>query len=329
MQRWSETLAGGSGSLVMAEMANETVQVYEWWQIAFLALLALLTVALAAGWYRYSIASGTLHRLGELYLWIAPVFGLALLGLIHERAGLGILLAGVAAIHLAVIAAALWALGGMAAFRVSPGPLASALLILGSVIFWMGVVTWPTNKLESIAAHPANQWATTVLFLLAALTTLAGFAVLSTVLCESGDRILSQLGLISFLVAIVFWALHLAFRVTVVLHAAEQIALTGAAPPWFEPLRAWAELMFDIYMVMAYLAIAAYGAAMRKTGWAGKAWGRAFVVFGLVAAVGFVAGLRPFHPPLNVQLAPYAMGMLILRRAAQRATETRDAARAQ
>ena len=94
-------------------------------------------------------------------------------------------------------------------------------------------------------------------------------------------------------------------------------------------MRAWAELMFDIYRVMAYLAIAAYGAAMRKTGWAGKAWGRAFVVFGMVAAVGFVAGLRAFHPPLVVQFAPYAMGMLILRRAAQRATETRDAARAQ
>ena len=62
MQRWSETLAGGSGSLVMAEMANEKVQVYwyGWWQIA---LLALLTVALAVGWYRYSIASGTLHRM--------------------------------------------------------------------------------------------------------------------------------------------------------------------------------------------------------------------------------------------------------------------------
>ena len=327
MQRWSETLTGGSGSLLMAEMANEKVQVYwfGWWQIA---LLALLMVALAAGWYRYSIASGTLHRLGELYLWIAPVFGLALLGPIHERAGLGILLAGVAAIHLAVIAAALWALGGMAAFRVSPGPLASALLILGSVIFWMGVVTWPGRRLEGIAAHPADQWATTVLFLLAALTTLAGFAVLRTVLCESGDRILSQLGLISFLVGIVCWALHLAFRVTVIPHAAEQIALTGAAPPWFEPLRAWAGLMYAIYMVMAYLAIAAYGAAMRKTGWAGKAWGRAFAVFGLVAAVGFVAGLRVFQPPLNVQFAPYAMGMLILRRAAQRATETRDAARA-
>ena len=328
MQRWSETLAGGSGSLVMAEMANEKVQVYwyGWWEIA---LLALLTVALAAGWYRYSIASGTLHRLGELYLWIAPVFGLALLGLIHERAGLGILFAGVAAIHLAVIAAALWALGGMAAFRVSPERLASALLILGLVIFWVGVATWPGRRLESIAADPADHLATAVLFLLGALTTLAGFAVLSTVLCESGDRILSQLGLISFLVAIVCWALHLAFRATVILHAAEQIALTGVAPPWFEPLRAWAGLMYAIYMVMAYLAIAAYGAAMRKTGWAGKAWGRAFVVFGLVAAVGFVAGLRAFQPPLVVQFAPYVMGMLILRRAAQRATETRDAARAQ
>ena len=62
MQRWSETIAGGSGSLVMAEMASEKVQVY-WYGWSFIAIAALLTVALAAGWHRYSTASGTLHRL--------------------------------------------------------------------------------------------------------------------------------------------------------------------------------------------------------------------------------------------------------------------------
>lgn len=66
-------------------------------------------------------------------------------------------------------------------------------------------------------------------------------------------------------------------------------------------------------MFLAYLSIAAYGAAMRKTGLAGKGWGRTFVAFGLIAVSGFVAGL--FGLPLLVPFMPYAMGMILLRRA--------------
>jgi len=69
-------------------------------------------------------------------------------------------------------------------------------------------------------------------------------------------------------------------------------------------------------MTLAYLATAAYGAAMRKTRWAGKGWGRTFVIFGLVAAAGFLARAGAFAPPLLVQFMPYAMGMILLRRAA-------------
>ena len=72
--------------------------------------------------------------------------------------------------------------------------------------------------------------------------------------------------------------------------------------------------MYAGYMSLAYLSIAAYGAALGKTGWAGKGWGRTFVVFGLVSAIAFVGGVG-FGLPLIVQFMPYAMGMILLRRA--------------
>lgn len=46
----------------------------------------------------------------------------------------------------------------------------------------------------------------------------------------------------------------------------------------------------------------------------GKGLGRTFVVVGLVAAVGFLAE-RGFDMPLLVQFMPYAMGLILLRRA--------------
>jgi len=82
-------------------------------------------------------------------------------------------------------------------------------------------------------------------------------------------------------------------------------------------LRLWAGAMYALYMSLAYLATAAYGAAMLKTEWAGKGWGRTFVTFGLLATVGFLARQGGFDMPLMVQFMPYAMGMLLLRRAAQ------------
>ncbi len=71
-------------------------------------------------------------------------------------------------------------------------------------------------------------------------------------------------------------------------------------------------------MPLAYLAIAAFGAAMLKTGWAGKGWGRTFVVFRVGAAAGFVARLGVFNPPLMVHLMSYAMGIVLMRRAVAR-----------
>lgn len=163
---------------------------------------------------------------------------------------------------------------------------------------------------------------TTGAFLVGALLTLGGFTVLGGVLRQTGDRFLSQLGLVSFLFGTMSWAIHLAFRATVMASLARETSASAAVPAWYGPLRLWSGAMYAIYMPLAYLAIAAFGAAMLKTGWAGKGWGRTFVVFGVVAALGFVARLGIFDLPLGVQFMPYAMGMILMRRAAAKHAPT-------
>jgi hypothetical protein len=270
---------------------------------------SIVTLSLFWSWRRHSLEATVPRRLSELYLWLVTV-PLLVVGLGYLRFGIGAF-AVLGTLHLIGTAAALGTLGRSLRSRSSPAFASGALLIAGSTLVWLGAVTWPGGTLAAISARPAGHTTTAVLFLLGALCTLAGFVGLRAMLRE-GDEWLSRLGLAGFQFGAALWAIHLVFRVTVVLPVAEAM---GTAPPWFAPLRTWAGGLYAIYMVLAYLAIAAFGGALAKTQWIGKGWGRAFVGFGLVAAVTFASPAGgPFRPPLMVQVPLYAMGVLLLRK---------------
>ena len=71
----------------------------------------------------------------------------------------------------------------------------------------------------------------------------------------------------------------------------------GHRPLWFEPLRAWSGALFAIYMVLAYLAISAYGKALLATDLAPRWVAWTHLIFGLLGAVGFVSRIPMFNPP--------------------------------
>jgi hypothetical protein len=279
-----------------------------WPQIAFAVLVILV---LGAAWHRYSISRGFVPKLLELYLWLTPILSLAVLGTVHNRIGLKGLVP-LAAVHLAIVAWALWTVHS-AAEDSSGIRLSGVLLIFGAVFVWLGAVSFPGMGLEQIAARRAGHLFTVGGFLAGSLVSLAGFAALRSQLRERGDALFSELGLLALTIGTVCWVLHLGFRATVMVAVAQEFAATP--PSWYQPLRLWSGAMYAAYMFLAYLSIAAYGTALRKAGWAGKGWGRAFVVFGLLAAVSFVSGgLLGTALPLMVQFMPYAMGMILLRR---------------
>lgn len=278
--------------------------------------LSLLLMLIGVGWAVKG--SEKLLRLSELYLWLAFILSLGLLqALAHRLAGL-IGLDGLAVyrlvsiVHVIVIIAALWVLGawsreeGQANANSYPARPAAGLLIVGAVVFWVGAATFPGTALEKILANPAAHFWTNITFLLAAFITLAGLALFTLALREAGDRFLSVLGLLAFMFGAVFWTIHLAFRLTVLVGAAQELNRTSMPPPWLQPWRDWAGLLFGIYSVLAYLGIAAYGGALLKTGLLARWVGWTCLVFGLLAA--------PFvGPPFIIHIMPWFVGILLVR----------------
>jgi len=277
-----------------------------------------LAAVLGGFGYRYSVGQGRLGRAAEAFLWTG-VASIAVMAALHELLGFEAFVA-LAAVDLAL----LWV-----AFRLMPPGkgaeakalwVASCLLVTGSAVVWMGASTWPGGELSRIAANRSGYLFTTGTFFLGALLTLAGFVTLRGVTRERGERRYSDWGACALLVGAACWTAHLVFRGTVVVVVASQ----AVQPEWYAALRLWSGGMYAAYMTLAYLATAAFGAAMLKTGLAGRRWGRAFVIFGLVATAGFLGQTGAFSPPLIVQFMPYVMGIVLLRQAARGPAKSKE-----
>lgn len=275
----------------------------------------VMALAIIVGWIRYSLERTLWRRVLELYLWLVPV-SLSWLGAIHKTAGLRATVT-VGAFHFLIIttAASVLSQKGTAAAS-DPLPRATGvLLILGSAALWIGADTFVGMELEGIHVQNAAHLFTTGSFFLGSVITLAGFTILTTLLRQSGQPALADLGFVAFFSGFIFWCIHLAFRAVVMVSAAKELSAAGTAPVWYGSWRPWAGVMYGLYMTLAYLSIAAYGGAMLNGGWVGKGWGRAFVAFGLIAAVGFLVTCL-FDFPLMPQFGPFAMGIILLRRSA-------------
>lgn len=212
---------------------------------------------------------------------------------------------------------------------------AAILLLGGWIVFWAGAVTPMAARfflpiplrelLERIDAHPVAWLWIAGCFALGVLLTLAGLVVLRVVLRQAGDRLWSELGEVAFSCGAVLWLAAIAFRATVTVAAARETVASGAIPAWFEPLRAWSGGLFAIYMVLAYLAIAAYGKALLAVSIGPRWLARTHVIFGLLGAAGFVARVPLFVPPLMIHLVPGILGVTLLRAARRRPPPSRHA----
>lgn len=289
-----------------------------------LSVTLLLGVVLVFAWAHHSIERTGPRRAAELCLWLGPdiPFLIAALQLAISRQSASpanptpiSLVVPAVVLHTLLLVLAWRMLGFAEDTPARDNSLAAGLLILGSIIVWFAAIAWPGAELAQIAQHRAEHVFASTAFLSGALLTLAGFTIVNSLLEDAGDRILSRLGIVSITLGTVCWAIHLAFRLTVALSLAQ--VDRSKVPEWYPPMRMWAGAMYAVYMPMAYLAVAAFGAAMRSVGWISTGWGRAFIIFGLIATVGFLARAGVFDPPLAVNVMPYAAGVLLLRRNAQ------------
>jgi len=272
--------------------------------------------------------SGTakLRRLSELYLWLVFILSLGTLKVIADRLpsitgmknNLDTYIA-LSIVHLLIIGLALWILGAWKKETIDNAKpylarLASGILIIGAAIVWIGAVTFQGMKLEGIAENRADHLFTSGCFVIGGIITLTGLAILTMSLRDAGDRSFSELGLLAILFGSTFWIIHLAFRVTVMVWSADELIRTGSAPSWYETWRMWSGLFYGIYMVMAYLSIAAYGASLLKTRMIARWLGRTCVIVGMAAAAMFAAQVPGFGLPLEIPILPFAISLFLLRR---------------
>ena len=142
-----------------------------------------------------------------------------------------------------------------------------ALLILAFVAFAIGatlplvgemgnsrIFTLPTHEyLVAVAANPV-VWRWANIFMGAAIVLLvAGLTLLASQSEAGQERILARLGLVGMLVAATLWLAFSAFRATVTINAAQEVAATSAIPGYYEPLAHWASALFYAYAVIASL----------------------------------------------------------------------------
>ena len=171
---------------------------------------------------------------------------------------------------------------------------AGILLIAGFVVFVVGAGLPPPRawtgsdeeQRQFVGAHPTRWIASAVAIAAGVVLTLAGLALLSATLITEGASVWPVLALVSYGTGAILWLFELAFRSTVLV----SIATAGGDPPdWFEPVRAWAGAAYWGYMVLAYLGIAAVGAALLEAQQVAAGFAVAPIAFGVFGAVVYVS----------------------------------------
>jgi hypothetical protein len=197
--------------------------------------------------------------------------------------------------------------------------LTGVLLILSGIFFGIGaglpavgkkgnpdIYTLPVREHLAAVAVNAAAWRWAYIFMGAAsIILVAGLTVLTTILEGAGERVLSRLGLVGFLLAAALWVIFSAYQASVAVRAARETAATGGMPAWYEPLAEWGFALFYVYAVVGFLALAAYGGSLLLVGllpaWAG--WGTIVFSMAMLALLLITRDTLPaFHyfPPLLI-----------------------------
>jgi hypothetical protein len=251
-----------------------------------------------------NVEANVLQRISGIHLWIA-LFLAVPVGQLRNLAGVAALIVGYA-VFVALTATAIWKIGAAKTqsgrVREHPAFLPGVLLAAGPLALLLGASVTG----EPTASRPGDYLLNTTAILLGSVILVAGFAVLFARLWETGERLFPLLGLTGLLVGAAPWLANLVFRYAVVASGAaglqaevedrawvanEYLRGLQGEPSWMEFLLVWTDMLQLAFVLLAYLAAAAFGAALIKAGWIGKTGGHVFVGLNLALALIVTAGI--------------------------------------
>jgi hypothetical protein len=163
----------------------------------------------------------------------------------------------------------------------------------------------PPDNLIAIAMLDGTWLRVMALFVLMIVFMAVGLGLLSLSLYQAGSRALAPSALVLFALAATIFVGWATFEGTVTVWAAEETASTSIVPAGYEPLLRWADVLFRLFMLLAYLAICAFGGAILATravpawaGWASLVLGGLGTIARLsdMAELGVPAWLPPSVP---------------------------------
>ena len=195
------------------------------------------------------------------------------------------------------------------------------LLLIGGIIFWIGACTppykwWMTRDIREylslIYENKTTWYFIAVTFLFGMILTVMGMMLFSILLQRQGATFIPQIGYAAFTFGSIFWILNIAFRATVTVWAATQLKENNLLEPSFKSWMDWTNLIFAIYMVLAYFGIGCMGLALKDMSllpvW--TAW--VCMLFGFGGSVLYICRVPFFDPPLMVHTPLIITGLMIL-----------------
>lgn len=244
------------------------------------------------------------RRVADVYLCIAPFLAVPV-GQLSNLAGVGALLAGYA-VFIALTVAAVRKSGSAKTMsgvaRQHPAFLPALLLLSGPLALLLGASVTG----EPTAARPGDYLLNTTAILVGSVVLTAGFVALFAGLWEAGQRLLPLLGLAGLLVGAAVWLANLVFRYAVVASGAAELQaavedrawvanqyLRGlpGEPSWMEFLLVWTDMLQLAFVLMTFMAAAAFAAALVGVGWLGRVGGGIFVGLNLALALAVTLGI--------------------------------------
>lgn len=292
-----------------------------------------------------------LKRIGGMFLWIAPFLAI-LVGQMRNLAGVVALLVGYA-VFVALTTAIVRKIGATktesGVVREHSAFLPGVLLVAGPLALLLGASVTG----EPTASRPGDYLLNTTAILLGSVVLISGFVALFAGFWRAGQRLLPVLGLAGLLVGGAVWLANLIFRYAVVASGAAdlQAAVEDRAwvanqyllglrgePSWMEFLLVWTDMLQLAFVLIAYLATAAFGVALMKAGWTGRIGGSIFVGLNLALALAVTLGIvlagagsvvaawtvYVLTAPFMAFILPYFMGVALVGRGSRGESPVRE-----